>query len=153
MLSLCRQTDGRTDRLTTVKQYAPDLSMWGHKNLAITHQSVSCTESHSSGSDTRGNHISKEPTYTNESHTKKAHTVKEITHQSVSCTESHSSGSDTPGNHISKKLTHPSESHTKKAHTVKRITHQSVSCTESHSKVPQIHQVITYQKSSHTQVH
>ena len=25
------QTDGRTDRMTTVKQYAPDLSMRGHK--------------------------------------------------------------------------------------------------------------------------
>ena len=44
MLSLCRQTDGqtdgqsdgqpdgRTDRRTTVKQYAPDLSIRGHKN-------------------------------------------------------------------------------------------------------------------------
>ena len=33
MLNLCRQTDGwmdgQTDRLTTVKQYAPDLSMRG----------------------------------------------------------------------------------------------------------------------------
>ena len=28
MLSLCRQID----RQTTVKQYAPDLPMWGHKN-------------------------------------------------------------------------------------------------------------------------
>ena len=25
------QTDRRTDKLTTVKQYAPDLSKWGHK--------------------------------------------------------------------------------------------------------------------------
>ena len=25
-----RHTYGRTDRRTTVKQYAPDLSMWGH---------------------------------------------------------------------------------------------------------------------------
>ena len=36
MLSLCvqtdRQTDGRTDRWTTVKQYAPDLLIQGHKN-------------------------------------------------------------------------------------------------------------------------
>ena len=30
MLSLFRQTDGLTDRRTTVKQYAPDLLMWGH---------------------------------------------------------------------------------------------------------------------------
>ena len=37
MLSLCRQTDGQTtDRRTTVKQYAPDLSMRGHKNFAWT---------------------------------------------------------------------------------------------------------------------
>ena len=35
MLSLCRQTDGGTDRLTRVKQYAPDLSMWGHKNISL----------------------------------------------------------------------------------------------------------------------
>ena len=28
-----RQTDGRTDRRTTVKQYAPDLSIQGHKNI------------------------------------------------------------------------------------------------------------------------
>ena len=26
------QTDGQTDRRTTVKQYAPDLSILGHKN-------------------------------------------------------------------------------------------------------------------------
>ena len=32
MLNLCRQTDGWTDRRTTVKQYVPDHSMWGHKN-------------------------------------------------------------------------------------------------------------------------
>ena len=31
MLSLCRQTDGWTDRWTTEKQYAPDLSMPEHK--------------------------------------------------------------------------------------------------------------------------
>ena len=33
-----RQLDGQTDRWTTVKQYAPNLSMQGHKNLqrAIT---------------------------------------------------------------------------------------------------------------------
>ena len=31
MLSLCRQTDGQT----TVKQYAPDLSMPGHKYAQI----------------------------------------------------------------------------------------------------------------------
>ena len=35
MLSLCRQTDRQTDGWTTVKQYAPDLSIWGHKNLLI----------------------------------------------------------------------------------------------------------------------
>ena len=29
------QTDGWTDRQTTVKQYAPDLLMRGHKNLTI----------------------------------------------------------------------------------------------------------------------
>ena len=33
MLSLCRQTDGRTDRRTTVKQYALNFSIRGHKNL------------------------------------------------------------------------------------------------------------------------
>ena len=37
MLSLCRQTDGqrdgRTDRRTTVKQYAADLSIRGIKNI------------------------------------------------------------------------------------------------------------------------
>ena len=27
-----RQTDRLTDGPTMVKQYAPDLSMWGHKN-------------------------------------------------------------------------------------------------------------------------
>ena len=32
MLSLYGWTAGRTDRGTTVKQYAPDLSMRGHKN-------------------------------------------------------------------------------------------------------------------------
>ena len=32
MLSLCRQTDRRMDRRATVKQYAPDLSIQGHKN-------------------------------------------------------------------------------------------------------------------------
>ena len=31
MLSLCRQTDGWTGRRTKVKQYAPDLSIRGHK--------------------------------------------------------------------------------------------------------------------------
>ena len=34
-LSADRQTDKlirQTDRRTPVKQYAPDLSMWGHKN-------------------------------------------------------------------------------------------------------------------------
>ena len=34
-----RETDGwtdiRTDRHTTVKQYAPDLSMQGHKNFRL----------------------------------------------------------------------------------------------------------------------
>ena len=39
MLSLCRQTDGWTDRLTdrqtTEKQYASDLSMRGHKNESV----------------------------------------------------------------------------------------------------------------------
>ena len=37
MLSLCRQTDrrteGHTDRQTMVKQYAPYLSIRGHKNV------------------------------------------------------------------------------------------------------------------------
>ena len=28
-----RQTDGQRDRQTPVKQYAPDLSMRGHKNI------------------------------------------------------------------------------------------------------------------------
>ena len=27
------QTERRTDRRTTVKQYAPNLSIWGHKNI------------------------------------------------------------------------------------------------------------------------
>ena len=33
-----RQTDGQTYRHTTVKRYAPNLSMWGHKkpNLNLT---------------------------------------------------------------------------------------------------------------------
>ena len=31
-----RQTDRQTDRRTTVKQYAPDLSMRGYKNCRIT---------------------------------------------------------------------------------------------------------------------
>ena len=31
MLSLCRQTDGQMDGQTMVKQYAPDLSILGHK--------------------------------------------------------------------------------------------------------------------------
>ena len=31
MLSLCRQIDGQTDRRTKVKQYAPNLSIRGHK--------------------------------------------------------------------------------------------------------------------------
>ena len=30
------QTDRRTDRRTTVKQYVPDLSIWGHKNGMIS---------------------------------------------------------------------------------------------------------------------
>ena len=29
------QTDGRTDRRTMVKQYAPDLTIWGHKKTYI----------------------------------------------------------------------------------------------------------------------
>ena len=29
------QTDRQTDRQTTVKQYAPDLSIRGHKNVSI----------------------------------------------------------------------------------------------------------------------
>ena len=28
-----RQTDRRMVKRTTVKQYAPDLSIWGHKNI------------------------------------------------------------------------------------------------------------------------
>ena len=32
MLSLCRQTVGQTDGRTTVKQYAPDLSIREYKN-------------------------------------------------------------------------------------------------------------------------
>ena len=31
-----RQTDRQMDRWTPVKQYAPDLSMRGHKNLIVT---------------------------------------------------------------------------------------------------------------------
>ena len=33
MLRLCRQTDGWMYRRTIVKQYAPDLLIWGHKNI------------------------------------------------------------------------------------------------------------------------
>ena len=39
MLSLSRLTDGQlasqTDRQTTVKQYAPDLSIRGHNNVKV----------------------------------------------------------------------------------------------------------------------
>ena len=34
-----RQTDGRTDRRTTVKHYAPVLLMRGHKNNALINPS------------------------------------------------------------------------------------------------------------------
>ena len=32
-----RRTDGQTDGQTTVKQYAPDLSIWVHKNAGSKH--------------------------------------------------------------------------------------------------------------------
>ena len=34
------QTDGRTDRLTTVKQYASNLSIRGHKDQSIENAGV-----------------------------------------------------------------------------------------------------------------
>ena len=30
-----RRRDGQTDRQITVKQYAPNLSIWGHKNCDV----------------------------------------------------------------------------------------------------------------------
>ena len=40
------QIDRRTDRRTTVKQYAPDLSMWGHKNFRLANLKASASNSH-----------------------------------------------------------------------------------------------------------
>ena len=51
MLSLCRQTDGRT----TVRQYAPDLSIQGHKNTfnSVVQKEKNCRRHIKYGSDNR----------------------------------------------------------------------------------------------------
>ena len=38
MLNLCRQTDREMDGRTTVKQYAPNLLIWGHKKFHVTNK-------------------------------------------------------------------------------------------------------------------
>ena len=40
MLSLCRQTDERTHRRTTVTQYAPELLIQGHKKVYKSGQNL-----------------------------------------------------------------------------------------------------------------
>ena len=37
------QKDRRTDRRTMVKQYAPDLSMSGHKHISLNHTNLKAT--------------------------------------------------------------------------------------------------------------